>query len=116
MRGSLPGAPARATTTGPVDAGEGTPMNAVSTEDAPIDAGRRLWPQCEVLRAHLVMGERAAAERLARAILDTHLNAPTSGLWIDAFDDRGEPKHGLAPASSFYHLTGAVLALSRYGV
>ena len=95
---------------------DGWAVNAVLTDGTPINAGRRLWPQCEVLRAHLVMGERAAAERLARAILDTHLNAPTSGLWIDAFDDRGEPKHGLTPASSFYHLTGAVLALSRYGV
>lgn len=91
--------------------GAGWAVNAVSAAEGVIDPGRRLWAQCEVLRAHLAMRDHAAAAATAEAILHTHLAAATPGLWIDAFDGDMRPRNGLVPASSFYHLTSAVLAL-----
>ncbi len=83
-------------------------------------ASARLWPQTEFLKAALCLavadGEsetasfRSHATNAARGLW-RYLEAPTLGLWRDKLgsDDVFEPEP--APASSFYHIIGAISAL-----
>jgi mannose-1-phosphate guanylyltransferase/mannose-6-phosphate isomerase len=74
------------------------------------DAGARLWPQTERLKAALWLGDDdeavAAAEGLAR-----YLDAPARGAWRDKLRADGSFVEEPAPASSFYHLIQALLPL-----
>jgi mannose/cellobiose epimerase-like protein (N-acyl-D-glucosamine 2-epimerase family) len=81
----------------------------------------RLWPQTERLKAALCLHEtsgngdgylahaRAAAESLWR-----YLDAPTQGLWRDKLTPTNRFVEEPAPASSLYHITGAVAALKKF--
>jgi mannose-6-phosphate isomerase len=71
----------------------------------------RLWPQTERLRAALALetdcrARHREAAQAARAI-ETYLRPAGSGLWADGPGDDVAP----APASSFYHIIGAIAAL-----
>jgi mannose-1-phosphate guanylyltransferase/mannose-6-phosphate isomerase len=87
------------------------------------DARARLWPQTERLKAALIFaGEATGAER-ARFEADArdaalglwrYLETPVPGLWRDRRFPDGRFDDQPAPASSFYHIAGAVLALGRW--
>ncbi len=95
---------------------------AVDETGRVVDPLCRLWPQTERLRtaARLAAAApgperdryRAAARDAARG-LRRYLETPIAGLWRDKWTPgegfRDEP----APASSLYHLTGAIVALKR---
>lgn len=77
----------------------------------------RLWPQTERLKAALAMSVRTddartwaaaaeAAEGLAR-----YLDTPLPGLWFDYRTPAGAYPPTAAPASSLYHLVGAIREL-----
>ncbi len=83
------------------------------------DPHARLWSQCERIKAacsaHALTG---AAQYEAMALeaaetLRTYLDTPIRGLWRDRLDAWGSFVEEPAPASSLYHLVGAVLELSR---
>ena len=79
----------------------------------------RLWPQAERLRAaaarrHDDPGATAAALQ-ARAALFAFLEAPKPGGWRDLRLAGGRWADGPAPASSAYHITGALEALIAAG-
>jgi mannose-6-phosphate isomerase len=90
-------------------------------EDMTVRSSRaRLWPQTERLKAalylHATSGEDdylahacAAAESLWR-----YLDVPTRGLWRDALTPTNRFVEEPAPASSFYHIVGAVAALMEF--
>ena len=96
-------------------AGVGAHGLATSTDAGPE---ARLWPQTEWLKAALVLGDaapdpapfRVEAER-ALAAMNRYLDA--GPLWRDRAGADGRPVDGPAPASSLYHLAGAILELAR---
>ncbi len=87
------------------------------------DRAARLWPQTERLKAALSLAELASAEERtaleadalsAAEALRRYLDAAPPGLWIDLIDPDDVPVAGPAPASSLYHIVGAVKALAAY--
>lgn len=79
----------------------------------------RLWPQTERLRASLACLDGADAEPGARrtraatepaSVLWRHLEPPVPGLWRDKQDAAGDFLDEPAPASSLFHIPGAVMA------
>jgi mannose-6-phosphate isomerase len=102
-----------------VDPGRGVAVNVVLEDLQILDAGARLWPQTERLKAGLrraqITGKPAdldgavgAAETLIR-----YLDVPVTGLWLDRMTEKGDFIPEAAPASSFYHILCAVLELHR---
>ncbi|HEY5070680.1 MAG TPA: AGE family epimerase/isomerase [Caulobacteraceae bacterium] len=100
-----------------MDRARGVAINALDGNLRPRDTGARLWPQTERLKATLMAGEITgesawwsaadeAAGALGRFLED-------SGLWKDQMDARGVFVEEPAPASSFYHIVGAILELRR---
>jgi mannose/cellobiose epimerase-like protein (N-acyl-D-glucosamine 2-epimerase family) len=95
----------------------GLATNSLLDDFSAHDAGARLWPQTERLKAAAIAarltGEAryfsmtvAAVEGLAR-----YLECPVPGLWYDRIDASGKLADEPAPASSFYHLVAAIAEL-----
>jgi mannose/cellobiose epimerase-like protein (N-acyl-D-glucosamine 2-epimerase family) len=95
----------------------GFAVDAIGLDGRPRSAAARLWPQAERLRAALAgLGpdpQRAVAE--ARRALAAYLGAAVAGAWRDLRRADGGFAPGPAPASSGYHVVGAVEALVRAG-
>jgi mannose-1-phosphate guanylyltransferase/mannose-6-phosphate isomerase len=77
------------------------------------DPRARLWPQTERLKAALALDELDAAADAASALW-RYLEMPTPGLWRDQALPSGRFVDEPARASSFYHIIGAIQALSRH--
>ena len=122
--GGARNARARAAALKLIDIGErhgvrnGLATNSLLDDFSPHDAGARLWPQTERLKAAAIAaritGEAkyfsmtvAAADGLMR-----YLDTPIPGLWHDRIDAEGRVADEPAPASSFYHLVAAVAEIS----
>jgi mannose-1-phosphate guanylyltransferase/mannose-6-phosphate isomerase len=105
-----------------IDPVRGVVVDALN-EDMTIRTSRaRLWPQTERLKAALLLHEGrsdaddsylahalAAAESLWR-----YLEMPTRGLWRDKLTSTNRFADEPSPASSFYHILGAVAALNQF--
>lgn len=94
-------------------------VNALLDDLSVHDANARFWPQTERLKAALLAArltddtkywEMAAA---AAATLLPYLDTPVPGLWFDLQLPSGELVNSPAPASTFYHLVGAIVVLDR---
>lgn len=98
---------------------QGVVIFALDEALAPLDRGARLWAQTERLRACA----RAAAlkddgsmwDATLEAIgaLEAFLDVPTAGLWRDWMRAGGGFVEEPAPASSLYHIVGAIAELDR---
>lgn len=86
---------------------EGAVVDALTGAFDVSDAAGRLWPHCEHLRAARVLGSGDDATRAARA-LAAFLRTATPGLWHERRDPNGRWLEGPSPATSLYHLWGAV--------
>jgi mannose-6-phosphate isomerase len=95
-------------------------VNALLDDFSVHDANARFWPQTERLKAALLAArltndagywEMAA---VAAATLLPYLDTPVPGLWFDVQLPSGELVDSPAPASTFYHLVGAIAALSTH--
>lgn len=81
---------------------------------------RRLWTHTEGARAELVMARRIGEQDNARALnltnrlLEGFLAPAPAGGWIDRIDASGKPLSPDMPASSLYHLAGAVAAIDTH--
>lgn len=81
------------------------------------DANARLWPQCERIKAARMAFATTGDERYQEIALESaqtllrYLETPVRGLWRDRLDHSGAFIEEPAPASSFYHIVGAVLEL-----
>jgi mannose/cellobiose epimerase-like protein (N-acyl-D-glucosamine 2-epimerase family) len=104
-----------------IDAVRGVAVDALN-EDMTVRSGRaRLWPQTERLKAALMLHGISGGEDnyLAHALaaaqsLWRYLDVPTRGLWRDTLMPTNRFVEEPAPASSFYHIIGAVAALKNF--
>jgi mannose/cellobiose epimerase-like protein (N-acyl-D-glucosamine 2-epimerase family) len=93
----------------------GVAINALNVDLSVQDAEARLWPQTERLKANarLAVSETrcwpAAVE--AAPTLMRYLSSAPPGLWRDRLTDKDQFVEEPAPASSFYHIVGAIAEL-----
>ncbi len=92
----------------------------VAIDGTPRAGGRRAWPVAEAIRANLVeatlgreQGESRAL-RLVEVLRQRFLTREPAGGWLDRLDGEGRPASRFMPASTLYHLIGAVDELARY--
>jgi mannose-6-phosphate isomerase len=93
---------------------DGLVVDEIWPDGAAKSAEARLWPQTERLRAALARhGDEAApgAAQQAAAALIAYLDVPTPGTWRDVRLADGAWRDDPAPASSAYHIVGALQAL-----
>lgn len=93
-----------------VDPAREVAVNALWDDLSIRDGVARLWPQTERLKAALILGEAADALSAARG-LSRYLQTPAAGAWRDKMRPDGTFVDEPAPATSFYHLVGGILAL-----
>jgi len=104
-----------------VDANRAVAVNALYADFSVADAGAKLWPQTERVKAWCARVELAqtAAERSAAlaklaAALDSllkYLRPEPYGMWHEAMAEDGTFPLGPCRASSFYHLACAIETL-----
>jgi len=98
-----------------VDPDRNVAVNCLDGDLVLTDPGTRLWPQTERLRvaalAGALTGDASFWDMAAKAAagLWLFLDVPTPGLWRDSL----ESDDLTAPASSLYHIVGAILQLDR---
>jgi mannose/cellobiose epimerase-like protein (N-acyl-D-glucosamine 2-epimerase family) len=102
------------------DPATGLVMNTLRRDGSVRDAGSRLWPQTEALRAHLTMAVRSNRSdpvRIAATVdrlMQHYLDRVPNGTWMDALDAAQAPLSQRVPASSLYHLMTGYAALDAY--
>lgn len=93
------------------DPHRGVVINALDDGLDVRDAGARLWPQTEHLKAALILGETAAALEAANG-LAAYLDTPVRGVWRERMRADGSFIEEPSPATSLYHLFVAMRELS----
>ncbi len=95
-------------------------LGELLVDGTPRDGVRRIWPVTEAIKANLVearhgrmQGEGRAAA-LAVVLRERFLTIDPPGGWLDRLDDRGQCVNEFMPASTLYHLLGAIDELSRF--
>jgi mannose-1-phosphate guanylyltransferase/mannose-6-phosphate isomerase len=107
-----------------VDGVRSVAVDELDELDGVRSARARLWPQTEYLKAALMLARTdpdasrhddylAHAARAADGLW-TYLDVPVKGLWRDKMLDDGAFIDEPVPASSLYHILGAILALADY--
>jgi mannose/cellobiose epimerase-like protein (N-acyl-D-glucosamine 2-epimerase family) len=94
-------------------------VDEVSEQGAVLKGSRRLWPQAELIKAHIVQHQATGntthlhqANRIASELFKTYLaQTPKAGTWRDCFDLDGHSIGATIPSSSLYHLWTAVAEL-----
>ena len=88
-------------------------INGIKLDGSAYDATARLWPQTERMRAYLIERHDGDEARLREAIesLSRFLEAPLSGLWYENLAADGRFVVEAAPATSLYHIVGAIAEL-----
>jgi mannose-6-phosphate isomerase len=82
-------------------------MDALASDGTVRSASARLWPQTERLRAEFLRPDASMERQLAAARALAAYVRP-DGLWHERRLAAGEFSEEPAPASSLYHLTGAI--------
>lgn len=96
----------------------GLAVNSLLDDYSPHDAGARLWPQTERLKAAALAARLTGEARYFKIAADAadglmrYLDCPIPGLWRDRIDAQGTVVDEPAPASSFYHLVAAISEIS----
>jgi mannose/cellobiose epimerase-like protein (N-acyl-D-glucosamine 2-epimerase family) len=94
-------------------------VNALLDDFSVHDPNARFWPQTERLKAALLAAQLTGEEQYwsmaaaAAASLLPYLATPVTGLWFDVQLPTGELVDSPAPASTLYHLVGAIAALDK---
>jgi len=88
-------------------------INGIKLDGSAYDSIARLWPQMERMRAYLIDRRDGDEARIAEAIesLSRFLEAPLSGLWYENLAADGRFVVEAAPATSLYHIVGAIAEL-----
>jgi mannose/cellobiose epimerase-like protein (N-acyl-D-glucosamine 2-epimerase family) len=103
-----------------VDRNRRVAVDALADESAAAGGQARLWPQTERIKAACIAAELTGHASACRVALEaTHtlaryLDTPMPGLWRDRMSESGTFLDEPAPASSLYHLVGAVAELERF--
>ncbi|HWJ76023.1 MAG TPA: AGE family epimerase/isomerase [Kaistia sp.] len=107
-----------ATRTG-LDPATGRIVDAVNERGTVLAASTRSWPHAEAVKAFAAaaLGGTADAEHAADLVLGMLMQtfAPDrlEGGWIDRFDASGAPLVDHMPASTLYHISGAIREADR---
>jgi mannose-6-phosphate isomerase len=103
-----------------VEAESGLVVDLVFSDLSVCRRSSRLWPQTERLKAALILASLAGAEsrylvsvKSAAETIEGYLDTPMPGLWRDTAEHTGPEAQAPAPASSFYHIVGAIAALDE---
>lgn len=94
------------------DAVRNVAVNALGDDLSVRDAGARLWPQTEHLKAALALGDMTSALQGANG-LAAYLDTPVRGVWRERMRADGSFIEEPSPATSFYHLYLAIRELER---
>jgi mannose-6-phosphate isomerase len=88
-------------------------INGIRLDGSVADPVARLWPQMERIRAYLINRHDGDEARLCEAIetLFRYLDAPLFGLWYENLAADGQFVAEAAPATSLYHIVGAIAEL-----
>jgi mannose/cellobiose epimerase-like protein (N-acyl-D-glucosamine 2-epimerase family) len=95
----------------------GVAINALYDDFTVMDGNARFWPQTERLKAALLAATLTGESQfwsMAHAAASSffpYLNTPLSGLWYDEQLPSGVLLNSPVPASTFYHVVGAIAAL-----
>lgn len=101
------------------DAQSGLVIDAVTEAGERIGTGIRSWPHAEGVKAFGAAALRgradaaAMADRLLGTLMDRFAPDRLMGGWIDRFDAHGRPMVDHMPASTLYHLMGAIFEADR---
>lgn len=90
----------------------GVAVEAIADDFTIVESRARLWGQTERLRASVVFGN-PAEQAAAAAAVRRFLEAASPGLWREHMRPDGAFVDEPAPASSFYHLIGAIAELPK---
>ena len=85
-------------------------LNGIKLDGSVADPIARLWPQTERIRAYLIDrhdGDEARLREATESLL-RYLDAPLPGLWYENLAADGQFVVEAAPATSLYHIVGAV--------
>jgi mannose/cellobiose epimerase-like protein (N-acyl-D-glucosamine 2-epimerase family) len=93
-------------------------LDAVDAAGAPVGETRLLWPQTEALKAFAVRAEAGdldARHRFDRhlALIFRHYLSPSTGLWHNQLDARGESVTAELPVRVLYHIVLALAEAAR---
>lgn len=94
-------------------------INSLLDDFSIHDPNARFWPQTERLKAALLAAELTGEDRYwqmatsAAASLLPYIDTEVRGLWLDVQLPSGELVDAPSPASTFYHLVGAILVLKN---
>ena len=85
-------------------------VNGIKQDGSVADPIARLWPQTERIRAYVIDRRDSDDARLREAIesLSRYLDAPLPGLWYENLAADGQFVVEAAPATSLYHIVGAI--------
>ena len=81
---------------------------------------RRIWPVTEAIKSNLIEARRGRvqgdgrAAALAVVLRERFLALDPAGGWLDRLDADGRCVNDFMPASTLYHLLGAIDELSRF--
>ncbi len=98
---------------------EGLVIDEIFADGTPKTQSLRLWPMTEAIKCNLAEGVRGRAGCLDKAAVLTGLlvrrllEPAFPGAWIDRLDAEGRPSGDFVPASSLYHVIGAIDELRR---
>ena len=96
----------------------GVAINALYDDFKVMDANARFWPQTERLKAAVLAATLTGDSQyysMAHAAASSflpYLNTPLAGLWFDQQLPSGVLINSPSPASTFYHLVGAIASLN----
>lgn len=97
-----------------LDRSSGLLFGELFEDGSPSNAGVRLWPHCEWLKAASLLNGAAGSVSDAWAGLQRFLEVRQKGLWFEQWNARERRFEGSAvPATSLYHLTSAIVAMTR---
>jgi mannose/cellobiose epimerase-like protein (N-acyl-D-glucosamine 2-epimerase family) len=90
-------------------------INSLLVDGAVNDAKARLWPQTERIRAYAIDDAAINNGHMQQAIegLMRYFETKVRGLWFDQLNPDDEMIIEPSPASSLYHILGAVAELSK---
>ncbi len=107
-----------ATRTG-LDPATGRIVDAVNERGRVLAASTRSWPHAEAVKAFAAAslggapGAEASADLLLTYLMTTFAPDRLEGGWIDRFDAEGQPLVDHMPASTLYHIAGAIIEADR---
>jgi mannose-6-phosphate isomerase len=101
------------------DTATGFLIDEADRNGSPRKTSRRVWPQTELAKAWMAEAEAGdatatdKAKAALRALTIHYLDRPCIGAWTEQFDAQGRALTTLIPATTFYHVFGAIAEADR---